>query len=118
MIHGYTDPPLKTLAFLLTLLFQMPQAVPPPGFQAALRQLRERLDEHRPTFGATSELTFAKHQFRDWIESRMAGVSQGGDVRAFAATLHTALADAGLFCGDLNDECDWNFLGYVDDVRV
>ena len=30
----------------------------------------------------------------------------------------TALAAAGLFCGDLSEECDWNFLGYVDDVRV
>jgi hypothetical protein len=28
------------------------------------------------------------------------------------------LGGARLLCNDLNDECDWNFLGYVDDVRV
>jgi len=109
---------VKTLAFLLAILFQAPQAAPPPDVQDALRQLRARLDEHRPTFGATDALTGAKHRFRDWIESRMTGFDQGGDVRALGATLHAALAGAGLLCGDLNDECDWNFLGYVDDVRV
>ena len=109
---------MKTLAFLLVLLLQAPPLAPPAGLPAALRQLREHLDEHRATFGAAPELTAAKHQFRDWIESRLAGLDEGADVRAFAATLHTALAAAGLFCGDLSEECDWNFLGYVDDVRV
>ena len=80
--------------------------------------MRDHLDEHRATFGATTELTAAKHQVRDWVESRLAGVKEPADVRLFAETLHTALAGAGLLCNDLNDECDWNFLGYVDDVRV
>jgi hypothetical protein len=109
---------VKTLAFFLVLLLQAPPVAPPAGLPAALRQLREHLDEHRPTFGASPELTAVKHQFRDWIESRLAGLDERADVRAFAATLHTALAAAGLLCGDLSEECDWNFLGYVDDVRV
>ena len=109
---------MKTLAFLLVLLLQAPPAAPPAGLPAALRQLREHLDEHRATFGAAPELTAAKHQFRDWVESRLAGLDERADIGAFAGTLHTALAAAGLFCGDLSEECDWNFLGYVDDVRV
>ena len=48
----------------------------------------------------------------------MAGLSERDDLRAFAQTLHTSLVDANLLCRDLNDECDWSFLGYVDDVRV
>ena len=109
---------MKTLAFFLVLLLQAPPAAPPAGLPAALRQLRERLDEHRATFGAAPELTAAKHQFRDWVESRLAGIDERADLPAFARALHTALDAAGLFCGDLSEECDWNFLGYVDDVRV
>ena len=109
---------MKTLAFFFVLLLQAPQVAPLVGLSTTLRQLREHLDQHRATFGATPELTAAKHQLRDWVESRLAGLRQSADIRAFAGTLHTALAAAGLFCGDLVDECDWNFLGYVDDVRV
>jgi hypothetical protein len=121
---------VRTLAYFLVLLFQAPpifqapqvfqplQTAPPASLAATLRQLRDHLDEHRPTFGATPALTAAKHQLRDWVESRLAGTVEPLDIGAFAGTLHTALVGAGLLCGDLNDECDWNFLGYVDDVRV
>jgi len=107
------------LALLALLVLQTPPvAAPPASLPATLRNLRAHLEEHRATFGATAELTVAKHQVRDWVESRLAGTNDAVDVRAFAGTLHTALSGAGLFCNDLNDECDWNFLGYVDDVRV
>jgi len=109
---------VKPLAFFLLLLLQTPQVTPLASLPATLRQFREHLDEHRTTFGATPELTAAKHQLRDWVESRLAGLTDSVDTRAFADTLHTGLASAGLFCNDLHDECDWNFLGYVDDVRV
>lgn len=109
---------MRTLGFLLVLLLQAPRAAPPAGLATTLRVLREHLDEHRTTFGATAELTAAKHQLRDWVEARLAGVKEPADVRPFVATLHAALVGAGLLCNDLNDECDWNFLGYVDDVRV
>lgn len=109
---------MKTLAFFLVLLLQALQVAPPASLPATLRQLRDHLDEHRATFGATPELTAAKHQLRDWVESRLAGLTERADMRAFTQTLHTALGGAGLLCNDLNEECDWNFLGYVDDVRV
>ena len=109
---------MKTLAFFLVLVLQAPQVPSLVSLPTTLRQLREHLDEHRATFGATPELTAAKHQLRDWVESRLAGLRESIDIPAFADTLHTALRGAGLLCRDLNDECDWNFLGYVDDVRV
>jgi len=109
---------VKTLAFLLVLVLQAPQVEPLAGLPGTLRQLRDHLDEHRATFGATSALTAAKHQLRDWVGSRLAGVQETVDIRTFADTLHAALGGAGLLCNDLNVECDWNFLGYVDDVRV
>jgi len=106
------------LAFFLVLLLQSPQGPPPAGLPAMLRQLRDHLDEHRATFGATPELTTAKHQLRDWVESRLAGFGERVDVPAFAGMLHAAVRDAGLLCDDLQDQCDWNFLGYADDIRV
>ena len=109
---------MKTLAFLLVLVLQAPQVEPLAGLPGTLRQLRDHLDEHRATFGATSALTAAKHQLRGWVESRLAGLPETVDIRPFAETLHAALGGAGLLCNDLNVECDWNFLGYVDDVRV
>jgi hypothetical protein len=109
---------VKTLAFFLVLLLQAPQDAPLVGLPTTLRQLRDHLDEHRATFGATPELTAAKHQLRGWVESRLAGLGESIDIRAFAETLHAALGGAGLLCNDLSVECDWNFLGYVDDVRV
>jgi hypothetical protein len=109
---------VNTVAVLLALLLQAAPAAPPAALAPALRQLREHLEERRAVFGAAPELTAAKHQLRDWVESRLAGTDQNADAAAFALSLHTALAGAHLLCNDLNEECDWNFLGYVDDVRV
>ncbi|MEO8259337.1 MAG: hypothetical protein ABI868_18465 [Acidobacteriota bacterium] len=109
---------MKTLAFLLVLALQSPPLAPLVRLSTALQQLRPQLDEHQTTFGATAELTAAKHQFRDWIESRLASQGERVDVGEVGDTLHAALAAAGLLCGDLSDECGLNFLGYVDDVRV
>ena len=109
---------MKTLALFLVVFLQASQAQPPVSLATTLRQLRDHLDEHRTTFGATEELTTAKHQLRDWMESRLTGLTETVDIRTLAETLHAALGGAGLLCADLNDECDWNFLGYVDDVRL
>jgi len=103
---------------LLVALLQAAPIDPLAGLRPVLEKLRDHLEEHRLTFGATSELTAAKHQLRDWVESQMAGLPKDPDTRAFAETLHAALGKAGLLCTDLVDQCDWNFLGYVDDVRV
>jgi hypothetical protein len=103
----------------LALLPQAPPAGPLASLPATLRPLRDHLEENKPTFGATAALTAAKHQLRDWIESQLpAAPGEAVDVQALAGKVHGALAEAGLLCNDLQEQCDWNFLGYVDDVRV
>ena len=82
------------MSFLLVLLFQAPQVAPLASLPPTLRQLREHLEEHRPTFGATPELTAAKHQLRDWVESRLDASGENVDMLAIAETLHTALGGA------------------------
>lgn len=108
---------MKTL-LVVALLVQSAQGGPPDGLRATLRQLREHLDEHKQTFGATAELTAAKHVVGGWIESELAAAGQRVDVTSFGAALHASLERGQLLCNDLHEECDWNFLGYVDDVRV
>jgi hypothetical protein len=105
---------VKLLAFTLALALQAPQTAPLVNVRTTLRQLAGRLDEHKSTNGAAPELTGAKHQLRDWIESRLAGARGDISPRVLQATLHDGVRDADLFCGD----CDFNFLGYLDDVRV
>src|SRR5438132_1280208 len=102
------------LVVLLAMAFQTPPAAPLVNLRATLQQLVAELDQHRSTYGATPVLTGAKHQLRDWIESRLAGLGPGFDTRTFAASVHDELRRAGLLC----DDCDSNVLGYVDDVRL
>lgn len=105
---------MRTLTVLLALAFQASSPSPLAAVRQTLRQLGEHVDEHRLTAGATAELTGAKHQFRDWIESRLAGFDQMIDPSAFQDVLHAGVKEAGLLC----DDCEPSYLGYVDDVRV
>src|SRR5215467_2300451 len=50
--------------------------------------------------GATPQLTIAKHQLRDWVESEVGGLAQTGDERELERKLNAELADADLLCGD------------------
>jgi hypothetical protein len=116
---------VKFVAFLIALLFPQPPAsslqtpvAPLANVRSTLRQLRDQLDEHRPTFGATADLTGAKHQLRDWVETKIGALGENVDIRAFTDDLHNGLAAAGLFCNDFQDECYSNLLGYVDEIRV
>ena len=105
---------MRILAFLLALLPQAPQLTPLAALRALLQRQIDQLEPHRATNGATSDLTTAKHDLRDWVETQLAGAGERVDARALSLTLHTALRDADLLC----ETCDWNVLGYVDDVRV
>ncbi len=70
--------------------------------------------DHGDTRGATPALTIAKHQLRDWVETRLAKFPGKGDADMLAAEFHTALTAEHLFC----DDCFPSFLGYVDEVQV
>ena len=89
------------------------------ALRATLAPLREHANDrmsndHGNARGATPVLTIAKHQLRDWIETRLAKFPQDGDTALLAAELHDGLREARLFC----DSCFPSFLGYVDDVQV
>jgi hypothetical protein len=66
------------------------------------------------TRGGSPELTVAKHQLRDWIETQLGSLKDFGEEQAFAARINEALkaVDA------TNTGDDQNFLGSVGDVRV
>ena len=64
--------------------------------------------------GATPELTTAKHQLRDWIESRLEGLKSDGDAAYFAGGINNALVAAQL--PDSVDE--QNFLGTIRAVQL
>jgi hypothetical protein len=70
--------------------------------------------------GATPRLTFAKHQLRDWMESKLAALPQVGDAGALERTLNRELTDFGLFCevGSETPCPEWFFTGYIGRVRL
>ena len=86
--------------------------------RSTVLSLREHPDNHGETRGATPELTTAKHQLRDWIESRLAKFPETGDEAAFTEEIHNGLRDSQLFCVNYNTECYPSSLGFVDEVQV
>jgi hypothetical protein len=84
------------------------------SLRATLVPLRPHQNERREVRGATPALTVAKHQLRDWIESRLAKFPEKGDGDSLFQELHDGLSDAGVFC----DACPLSALGYVDETRV
>lgn len=106
---------VKTFALIAALLFQARPVTPLAAVRSTLQQLKDHLADHRPTFGATPELTAAKHTLRDWTEMQLAEQGKDVDVVAFAEKLRAGLRDVDMFCAD----CDSvNYLGYLDDIRV
>lgn len=99
------------------------------GQDDALEQLRTTLNlvksrakDAVATQGATPELTTAKHQFRDWVDSYVTALPGGGesdlDIR-----LNGKLKKAGLTCAGSAQEsaadCDWTALaGHVGEVKI
>lgn len=105
---------------LVIVLFAITMQAPEPQL-AALRStivpLREHANDNREIRGATKELTTAKHQLRDWIESRLAKFAQDGEQGALAEELHAGVRDSQLFCDD-DKECFPSYLGYLDEIQV
>jgi hypothetical protein len=108
---------VKLLALILYLLqpLQDPQLA---AVRTTLLSLREQYDQNRQTRGATAELTTAKHQLRNWLESRLSRFAQNGDTAALAEELRNAINSAQLYCIDPDQDCFENSLGYLDDIEV
>jgi hypothetical protein len=108
-------------AILAIFLFAIPLAAQDAQLTAlrtTIMAMREEPNASRPTRGATAELTTAKHQHRDWIESLLTRFPQNGDDAALSAQIHNGLRDAKLFCNDYNLECYPSNRGFVDEAVV
>lgn len=70
--------------------------------------------------GATPELTVTKHALRDWVESRLATLTQRGDVAEFERQLNSELRDAGAFCGEATAQpCpEWTGPGFLGHLKL
>ncbi len=103
------------LLLLLSCLAAPAQDRSLDALRATLVALRPHADEHRETRGATPELTMAKHQLRDWIESRLIGFAQNGDEDMLARELADRLRESELSC---ETRCRMSILGFLDNVRI
>ncbi len=103
------------LLLLLSPLAASAQERSLAALQATLVSLRPLANGHRETRGATPELTVAKHQLRDWIESRLPGFAQNGDEDRLARELGDGLRESGLLC---EPRCAMSILGFLDNVRI
>jgi hypothetical protein len=93
------------------------------SLRATLLSLRKQVNQHGETRGATPQLTVAKHQLRDWIESRLPPLKHEHDEVIAASQLNEALREANLFCSDSpdrgEDQCSGETeLGYLDEVKL
>jgi hypothetical protein len=106
---------LVALILYLTLPLQDSQLA---TVRTTLMSLREHYDEHRQTRGAAADLTVAKHQLRDWVESRLSTFAETGEAPVLAQQLRDEVNAAQLYCLDEDQDCFENTLGYLDDVEV
>jgi hypothetical protein len=104
--------------FLLLLAIVSPLDAAETGLES-LRSLLMGLRKADPAAGlrgATPELTTAKHQLRDWVESRLAAWTSEGDEHAFERELNAELKAAKLTC---DEPCPSDrATGYVGELTV
>jgi hypothetical protein len=91
--------------------------------RALLVPMRRHVREHVKTRGATPQLTVAKHQLRDWIESRLTSLTQTGEEAVLASQLNGEIKQAGLTCSDPPEPgevpCpEQNIIGYLGDIKL
>ena len=83
--------------------------------------MREQRLEHLESRDATPQLTVAKHQLRDWIESKLAGLGERGDEAALVRELNAALSKEKLLCffstagSPLCPDESW--VGFLNEIR-
>jgi len=66
-------------------------------------------------FGARPELTVAKRQLRDWIESKLAAWNDAGHEAELSDELNKSLKNVTIAPGDAKEQ---NYLGSVGPVRI
>jgi hypothetical protein len=79
--------------------------------------LRDYAKSHPNVHGAVPDVTLAKHQIRDWIESRLATFPEKGDETTLSNYFRSGISNAKLFCDDDSD-CVPTALGFLDEIQV
>jgi hypothetical protein len=69
------------------------------------------------TRGATPELTVAKHQLRDWIESQLSSLKDLDDTKALSDRINQALTPVSIAGPRGNQGADQNLLGTLGEIR-
>jgi hypothetical protein len=92
------------------------------ALRSTVMALRRRPPHSGGTREATPQLTVAKHQLRDWVESRLAGFAERDDEGALERRLNAELRGANLSCGEdapKEAQCpDWSFTGFLEELKV
>jgi hypothetical protein len=88
------------------------------ALRSSLIGMRGKEPEFGGSRGATPQLTVAKHQLRDWVESRLPALNERGDEGEFERKLNSELRDAKLPCSDQNSCPDWTLLGFLNDLKL
>ena len=81
-----------------------------------------RPDKAKGPRGATPQLTVAKHQLLDWLDSRLARLGRSVDASEVQRSFNLELRDAGLSCSydePAQAHCpEWTLSGYVGRIMV
>lgn len=92
------------------------------ALRATLVEMRGKPQDNAAPRGATAELTAAKHQLRDWAESRLNALPRDGDEAELAKQMNAGLRGVQLICGyDPHDEIrcpDWSQLGFLNPIQL
>jgi hypothetical protein len=105
------------IAFLLLCALATGQESQPASLSKTLLSLRQYASSHSGVRGGLPGVTTAKHQLREWIESRLVSFPENGDEGALANDLLEVMGKAKLFCDDPSD-CVLNALGFLDQVQI
>lgn len=107
----------KPLALILLPFCVFAQDARLAAIRATVLGIRRYANDHQQQRGGIPQITVAKHELRDWIESRLANFPHNGDTAALAETFHKGLRDAGLFC-DNDSDCFPTAFGFLDEIQI
>jgi hypothetical protein len=102
---------------LFSWIAASPQNASLDQLRTTILSLREHPNENQETRGATAQLTRAKQQLRDWVESYLPQFGETDDPLTMSEEIRNRISEADLFCIDYNIQCFPSSIGFVDDVR-
>jgi len=83
-----------------------------------LQSLRAQADVSAVNPGGGPNLTLAKHQLRDWIESQLSQIEKQGDETNASVRINSALKNVSVAPSGHDQPTDQNLLGSLGDVSI